>query len=141
MADTALRSQREPPPISACQGRVDVFRAPYLEDILCAIPALRAPRNDCHSTHITSIGLPWTLEIATRFPEYVDDFLPFLGHPQLPESPATRTEYCQFVNSFRFPEIDVSTLQDVAEIARFALLQPAETVIPEIMVIPMRETS
>lgn len=44
----------------------------------------------------------------------------------------------------RFPEIDVSTLQDpaiVAETVRFVLLQPAETVIPEIMVIPMRETS
>ncbi len=44
----------------------------------------------------------------------------------------------------RFPEIDVNTLQDpknVAETVRFVLMQPAETVIPEIMVIPMRETS
>ena len=44
----------------------------------------------------------------------------------------------------RFPDIDISTLQDpanVAETVRFVLLQPAETVIPEIMVLPMRETS
>lgn len=44
----------------------------------------------------------------------------------------------------RFPDIDVSTLQDpanVAETVRFVLLQPMETVIPEIMVLPMRETS
>lgn len=44
----------------------------------------------------------------------------------------------------RFPDIDVSTLQDpanVAETVRFVLLQPAGTVIPEIMVLPMRETS
>lgn len=44
----------------------------------------------------------------------------------------------------RFPDIDVSTLQDPANVAdtvRFVLLQPAETVIPEIMVLPMRETS
>lgn len=44
----------------------------------------------------------------------------------------------------RFPDIDVSTLQDpanVAETVRFVLLQPAETVIPEMMVLPMRETS
>lgn len=44
----------------------------------------------------------------------------------------------------RFPDIDVSTLQEpahVAETVRFVLLQPAETVIPEIMVLPMRETS
>lgn len=44
----------------------------------------------------------------------------------------------------RFPDIDQSTLQDPANVAhtvRFVLTQPAETVIPEIMVLPMRETS
>lgn len=44
----------------------------------------------------------------------------------------------------RFPDIDVSNLQDPANVAaavRFVLLQPPETVIPEVMVLPMRETS
>jgi NADP-dependent 3-hydroxy acid dehydrogenase YdfG len=44
----------------------------------------------------------------------------------------------------RFPDIDPSTLQDpanVAEAVRFVLTLPPETVIPELMVIPMRETS
>jgi NAD(P)-dependent dehydrogenase (short-subunit alcohol dehydrogenase family) len=44
----------------------------------------------------------------------------------------------------RFPDIDPETLQDPANVARavrFALLQPAGTVIPELMVLPMRETS
>ena len=44
----------------------------------------------------------------------------------------------------RFPDIDESTLQDprnVAQTVRFVLTQPAETVIPEVMVLPMRETS
>jgi NAD(P)-dependent dehydrogenase (short-subunit alcohol dehydrogenase family) len=44
----------------------------------------------------------------------------------------------------RFPDIDTSTLQDprnVAETVRYVLAQPAETVIPEVMVLPMRETS
>jgi NAD(P)-dependent dehydrogenase (short-subunit alcohol dehydrogenase family) len=44
----------------------------------------------------------------------------------------------------RFPDIDVNNLQDpknVAETVRFVLLQPQETVIPEVMVLPMRETS
>lgn len=44
----------------------------------------------------------------------------------------------------RFPDIDTSLLQDPANVARtvkFVLLQPAETVIPEVMVLPMRETS
>jgi len=44
----------------------------------------------------------------------------------------------------RFPETDPNVLQDprnVAETIRFVLTQPAETVIPELMVLPMRETS
>jgi NAD(P)-dependent dehydrogenase (short-subunit alcohol dehydrogenase family) len=44
----------------------------------------------------------------------------------------------------RFPEIPLDVLQDprnVAEAVKFALMQPAETVIPEIMVVPMKETS
>lgn len=44
----------------------------------------------------------------------------------------------------RFPDIDISTLQDpknVAEVLKTILLFPKETVIPEIMVIPMKETS
>jgi NAD(P)-dependent dehydrogenase (short-subunit alcohol dehydrogenase family) len=44
----------------------------------------------------------------------------------------------------RFPELDGSTLQDprnVAETILFILSQPAETVIPEALVLPMAETS
>lgn len=44
----------------------------------------------------------------------------------------------------RFPDIDTATLQDprnVAETILFVLTRPAETVIPEIMVLPMTETS
>lgn len=44
----------------------------------------------------------------------------------------------------RFPDIDVTTLQDpknVAQTIRFLLSSPTETVIPEMMVLPMRESS
>jgi NAD(P)-dependent dehydrogenase (short-subunit alcohol dehydrogenase family) len=44
----------------------------------------------------------------------------------------------------RFPDIDVATLQDPASVAatvKSILLLPEETVIPEIMVLPMREIS
>jgi NAD(P)-dependent dehydrogenase (short-subunit alcohol dehydrogenase family) len=44
----------------------------------------------------------------------------------------------------RFPDIDVSTLQDpmnVAVAVKSVLLLPEQTVIPEIMVLPMQETS
>ncbi len=44
----------------------------------------------------------------------------------------------------RFPDTDPNVLQDprnVAETIRFVLTQPEESVIPEVMVLPMRETS
>ena len=44
----------------------------------------------------------------------------------------------------RFPDLDPNVLQDPANVAatiRFVLSQPDETVIPEVMVIPMRESS
>jgi NADP-dependent 3-hydroxy acid dehydrogenase YdfG len=44
----------------------------------------------------------------------------------------------------RFPDIDPNVVQDpknVAETVKYVLCQPKETVIPEVMVIPMRETS
>jgi NAD(P)-dependent dehydrogenase (short-subunit alcohol dehydrogenase family) len=44
----------------------------------------------------------------------------------------------------RFPDLDVNNLQDpknVAEIVRFLMQQPDGSVIPEIMVLPMRESS
>lgn len=44
----------------------------------------------------------------------------------------------------RFPDIDVDLLQDPANVAatiKFILTQPPQTVIPEVMVLPMKETS
>ncbi|MGF1538797.1 MAG: SDR family oxidoreductase [Elainellaceae cyanobacterium] len=44
----------------------------------------------------------------------------------------------------RFPDIDVTTLQDpanVAETIRYLLMQPEGTVVSEVMVLPMKETS
>ncbi|HLR13951.1 MAG TPA: SDR family oxidoreductase [Burkholderiaceae bacterium] len=44
----------------------------------------------------------------------------------------------------RFPDIDVMSLQDPARVARaicFVLTQPEDSVVPEIMVLPMKETS
>ncbi|MFN3403068.1 MAG: SDR family oxidoreductase [Cytophagaceae bacterium] len=44
----------------------------------------------------------------------------------------------------RFPDVDPNLLQDpknVADTIKYILCQPAETVIPEVMVIPMKETS
>ncbi len=44
----------------------------------------------------------------------------------------------------RFPDLDPAVLQEPSTVARtvvFALTQPAESVIPELMILPMRESS
>ena len=75
-----MRSWLEGPP-----QRIVVFRALMLGDLLCALPALRALKTGFASAEITLIGLPWARALAQRIP-YIDDFMPFPGHPGLAEA-------------------------------------------------------
>ncbi|MDN4053530.1 glycosyltransferase family 9 protein [Massilia sp. YIM B02763] len=77
---------------------VVVFRALHLGDMLCTVPALRSLRAALPRAHIALVGLPWAQQFADRFAAYVDEFIPFPGHPLLPEQPARQDTLARFYN-------------------------------------------
>jgi ADP-heptose:LPS heptosyltransferase len=76
-----------------------IFRALQLGDMLCAVPALRALRSTAPRAHIALVGLPWAQQFADRFSGYIDEFIPFPGHPLLPEQPVQQEALARFYTS------------------------------------------
>ncbi|HEY9028949.1 MAG TPA: LPS biosynthesis glycosyltransferase, partial [Burkholderiaceae bacterium] len=93
-------------PLAAARS-IAVFRALMLGDWLCATPALRALRVAAPRARIVLCGLPWTSALAERLP-MVDDFLPFPGHPALPEKAPGTGSLAEFLAQARVRRLDLA---------------------------------
>ena len=96
--------------LSAAVGkprRIAVFRALFLGDLLCAVPALNALDRRFPEARITLIGLPWARELAGRLPA-VDTFLEFPGYPGLPELPVNEQRTAAFIDGMRYDGYDIA---------------------------------
>ncbi len=100
MTDARLRTRQDPLPFRDCTGRIGVFRALHLGDMLCAAPALRALRSGAPHARITLIGLPWAREPIARYRHYVYDCFMFSWHPRLPETGAGDAAWEDFRAAF-----------------------------------------
>ncbi len=85
-----------------------VFRALQVGDMLCAVPALRALRAAQPEASITLVGLPWAEQIASRYSLLVDDFIPFPGHPSLPERTPDADSWTAFIAQLRARRADLA---------------------------------
>ena len=72
-------------PIRRNPGRIAVFRALFLGDLLMSVPALRALRRRFPDAEVTLIGLPWARGFIPHVQRYVDRLVEFPGYPGLPE--------------------------------------------------------
>jgi len=87
--------------------KIAIFRALNLGDILCSVPAIRAIRQAYPGAEITFIGLPGSVSIINRFPNYIDRFVAFPGYPGLPEQEFNSDNYELFLSSMREYQFDL----------------------------------
>jgi ADP-heptose:LPS heptosyltransferase len=87
--------------------KIAVFRALYLGDMLCIIPAVRAVREALPSATIILVGLGWQDQFVKRFSRYFDDFIDFPGWQGLPEQEVNERAANDFVKRMRSEQFDL----------------------------------
>ena len=87
--------------------KIAVFRALFLGDLLCAVPAFRALRRHYPQAEITLIGLPWAAEFVQRVP-YIDRFVAFPGYDGIHEVAYSPSQTPAFLRSFQAGGYDIA---------------------------------
>jgi ADP-heptose:LPS heptosyltransferase len=87
--------------------KIAIFRALYLGDMLCIVPALRAVRTAYPQAKIVLIGLPWQRSFVKRFSKYIDQFIDFPGWPGLPEQEFNGDRVLNFLHDMRAERFDL----------------------------------
>jgi ADP-heptose:LPS heptosyltransferase len=87
--------------------KIAVFRALYLGDMLCIIPAIRSLKKAFPESSLTLIGLPWQKDFANRFNYYFDRFIEFPGWPGLPEQRADPKRVTEFLSAMQNENFDI----------------------------------
>jgi len=88
--------------------RIVIFRALYLGDLLNAVPAFRALKTAFPNSHVTLVGLPWSVEFVKRFHSYLDDFISFPGFPGLPELTPDLPRLLSFLQQLQAMDVDLA---------------------------------
>jgi ADP-heptose:LPS heptosyltransferase len=87
--------------------KIAIFRALFLGDMLCIIPAIRALKAALPDASVTLIGLPWQKTFAARFSHYFTNFIDFPGWPGLPEQQPNVTDTLLFLKKVRAEKFDL----------------------------------
>ena len=88
--------------------RIVIFRALHLGDMLNAVPAFRTLKTAIPDSHITLMGLPWSIEFAGRFQSYLDDFISFPGFPGLSEQTPDISSFPSFLGDIQAKQFDLA---------------------------------
>jgi ADP-heptose:LPS heptosyltransferase len=88
--------------------RIVILRALYLGDLLNAVPAFRALKSAFPNSHVTLVGLPWSVEFVKRFNCYLDEFIYFPGIPGFPEQPPDIAQWPAFLSAMQSHHFDLA---------------------------------
>ncbi len=96
-------------PLTTPPRRIAVVRLRTgLGDLLCGVPALRALRRAAPAAHVTLVTYPEMADVVARMVPWVDELLPFPGHPGIPERPPRPEEWAPFVAAARARAFDLA---------------------------------